>query len=228
MASQFVGPIYLIIIFTIILNKLHTHMKSFKKSLITLLLIFGSSAIFAQALKTQTINEGSIDDQFEFVLIKSSNWNDERGQAYEVIKSNLILSLKAHVQDSLKAIKNRLDSTNTIVQTQQDEIESLKADLSKTQDTLNATNIEKNSMSLFGFPMNKTSYNLLMWITILALFALLLLFIIKFKNSNSVTKIAKDNLADVEEEFEEHRRIALEREQKVRRQLQDEINKQKS
>jgi len=203
-------------------------MKSFKKSLITLLLIFGSSAIFAQALKTQTINEGSIDDQFEFVLIKSSNWNDERGQAYEVIKSNLILSLKAHVQDSLKAIKNRLDSTNTIVQTQQDEIESLKVDLSKTQDTLNATNIEKNSMSLFGFPMNKTSYNLLMWITILALFALLLLFIIKFKNSNSVTKIAKDNLADVEEEFEEHRRIALEREQKVRRQLQDEINKQKS
>jgi len=226
MASQFVGPIYLIIIFTIILNKLHTHMKSFKKSLITLLLIFGSSAIFAQALKTQTINEGSIDDQFEFVLIKSSNWNDERGQAYEVIKSNLILSLKAHVQDSLKAIKNRLDSTNTIVQTQQNEIESLKVDLSKTQDTLNATNIEKNSMSLFGFPMNKTSYNLLMWITILALFALLLLFIIKFKNSNSVTKIAKDNLADVEEEFEEHRRIALEREQKVRRQLQDEINKQ--
>ena len=31
----------------------------------------------------------------------------------------------------------------------------------------------------------------------------------------------------VEEEFDEHRRTALEREQKVRRQLQDEINKQK-
>lgn len=203
-------------------------MKSFKISLITLLLIIGSSTVFAQVLKTQTINEGSIDDQFEFVLIKSSNWNDERGQAYEVIKSNLILSLKAHVQDSLKAIKNRLDNTNTIVQTQLKEIESLKSDLSKTQDTLSATNIEKNSMSLFGFPMNKTSYNLLMWITILALLALLILFIIKFKNSNSITKIAKENLADVEEEFEEHRRIALEREQKVRRQLQDEINKQKS
>jgi len=32
----------------------------------------------------------------------------------------------------------------------------------------------------------------------------------------------------LELEFEEHRRNALEREQKVRRQLQDEINKQKS
>ena len=43
----------------------------------------------------------------------------------------------------------------------------------------------------------------------------------------SVTKAAKKSLEDTELEFEEHRRVALEREQKVRRQLQDEINKQK-
>ena len=39
-----------------------------------------------------------------------------------------------------------------------------------------------------------------------------------------------DPIADkkeVEEEYDEHRKKALEREQKVRRQLQDEINKQK-
>ena len=34
-------------------------------------------------------------------------------------------------------------------------------------------------------------------------------------------------LEEIEEEFDDHRRTALEREQKVRRQLQDEINKQK-
>jgi len=66
-----------------------------------------------------------------------------------------------------------------------------------------------------------------MWLIIIALLVLLILFIYKFKSSNSVTKIARNNLADIEEEFEEHRRNALEREQKVRRQLQDEINKQK-
>jgi hypothetical protein len=42
-----------------------------------------------------------------------------------------------------------------------------------------------------------------------------------------VTKEAKRKLEDIETEFEDHRRIALEREQKVRRQLQDEINKNK-
>ena len=34
-------------------------------------------------------------------------------------------------------------------------------------------------------------------------------------------------LQDLEDEFEEHRKTAVEREQKIRRQLLDEINKQK-
>ncbi len=55
----------------------------------------------------------------------------------------------------------------------------------------------------------------------------LLFFIYKYKNSNSTTKEAKKNLAEIEDEFDDHRRTALEREQKVRRQLQDELNKQK-
>ncbi|MDX1316484.1 MAG: tRNA (guanine-N1)-methyltransferase, partial [Xanthomarina gelatinilytica] len=49
----------------------------------------------------------------------------------------------------------------------------------------------------------------------------------KYKNSHVITKEAKKALEEIEVEFEEHRKTALEREQKVRRQLQDELNKQK-
>ena len=76
--------------------------------------------------------------------------------------------------------------------------------------------------------MSKTSYNILLWSIIGGLLAFLLFFIYKFKNSNAVTKQAKLSLAETEEEFEEHRKRALEREQKVMRRLQDEINKQKA
>ena len=55
----------------------------------------------------------------------------------------------------------------------------------------------------------------------------LLFFISKFKQSISVTKQTKSNLKEVEDEYEEHRKKALEREQKVMRRLQDELNKQK-
>lgn len=202
-------------------------MKSLKFSIFALLLIFGFASISAQEKKQQSLNDGTIEDQFEFVIKKSSNWRDERGQSYEVIKRNWILNLKANTSDTLKAILTKLNDTRGVVSKQQKEIDELKTNLSKTQDTLLTTNEEKDSMTLFGLQMSKTSYNLLMWLIIIALLVLLILFIYKFKNSNSVTKIARNNLADIEEEFEEHRRNALEREQKVRRQLQDEINKQK-
>ncbi|AXT20578.1 tRNA (guanine-N1)-methyltransferase [Flavobacteriaceae bacterium AU392] len=176
---------------------------------------------------TTSINEGTIADQFEFVIKKSSNWRDEKGQSYEVIKRNLMITLKEHTLDSIKAFQKRLDDTNKIVNTQQNEINDLKSNLTTTQSTLDATNIEKDSMSLLGLQLSKTSYNVLMWSIIAALLAFLLMFIFRFKNSNVITKAAKKALAETEEEFEEHRRNALEREQKVRRQLQDEINKQK-
>lgn len=176
---------------------------------------------------TTSINEGTIADQFEFVIKKSSNWRDEKGQSYEVIKRNLMITLKEHTLDSIKAFQKRLDDTNKIVSTQQNEINDLKSNLTTTQSTLDATNIEKDSMSLLGLQLSKTSYNVLMWAIIAGLLAFLLMFIFRFKNSNVITKAAKKALAETEEEFEEHRRNALEREQKVRRQLQDEINKQK-
>jgi septal ring factor EnvC (AmiA/AmiB activator) len=203
-------------------------MKSLKLSILTLLLIFGSSSIFAQeAQKKQSINEGSIDDQFEFVLKKSYNFRGTNGQMYENVKRSMLLTLQAHTRDSINTLKTKLDNTNTVVSTQQKEINNLKNNLTKTQDTLDATNTEKDSMSLLGLQMSKTNYNLLMWLVVIALLVLLLVFIYKFKNSNVVTKAAKNALSEVEEEFEEHRRTALEREQKVRRQLQDELNKQK-
>ncbi len=115
-----------------------------------------------------------------------------------------------------------------MVTAQANEITNLKTSLSNTESTLNSTNEEKENISLFGIQMSKDNYKVLMWGIVAGLLALLLLFIYKFKGSNSSTREAKLKLSEVEVEFEDHRRTALEREQKVRRQLQDELNKQKS
>lgn len=203
-------------------------MKSFKYLFILASIFFISPILFAQNDDDDlSLNEGTIDNQFEYVLKKSGDFRGTNGQMYEAVKRNMLLTLKAHTIDSLKMIHERLGSLNNTVQAQLKEIDGLKSSLSSTQSTLDATNSEKNSMSLLGAQMSKTSYNVLMWIIIAGLLFLLLLFVYKFKNSNVITKNAKHALAEIEEEFEEHRKTALEREQKVRRQLQDEINKQK-
>ena len=50
----------------------------------------------------------------------------------------------------------------------------------------------------------------------------------KFYNNKYFTKKAQNDLTEIEEEFAAFRKKTLEREQKLRRQLQDEINKQQN
>jgi septal ring factor EnvC (AmiA/AmiB activator) len=192
-----------------------------------LLLCIVSASLFAQEpQQTESIDEGAISDQFDFVIRNSYNYKDENGQSYEVVKRNMMATLKAHTLDSLNAIHLKLDNTNKIVSDQKNEISTLKTDLSNTQEKLASTIKEKDSIALLGIRMSKMSYNLLMWSIIAALSVFLLTFIYRFKNSTAVTKAAKNRLREVENEFNEYRRAALAKEQKIRRQLQDEINKQ--
>jgi hypothetical protein len=55
----------------------------------------------------------------------------------------------------------------------------------------------------------------------------LFLFIVKFKNSNIITKQTKLKLSEIEQEFDTYRQKKLEEQQLLRRKLQDEINKNK-
>ncbi|MBU3822541.1 tRNA (guanine-N1)-methyltransferase [Flavobacteriaceae bacterium XHP0103] len=203
-------------------------MKCFKHLALTVLFLCSALFSFSQTDDdTQSINDGTIDQQFEYLLRKSGNFRGTNGQMYEAVNLNMLLALRSHANDSLKTIRKDLADTQIKVDTQAKEISDLQTNLSNTKSELEKTTNEKDSMSLFGMLMSKGSYSMLMWFIIACLLGLLLFFIYKFKNSNYVTREAKKALADIEEEFEEHRKTALEREQKVRRQLQDEINKQR-
>ena len=204
-------------------------MKLFKTLLLSL---FAASFISANAQIVDetdglSLNSGTIDSQFEYVFRKSGNFKGTRGQKYEAVKQVWLLKLKANVLDSLKTTYKELDKTQVVVTTQAKTIDDLNTELANTKTELTNTNAEKDSIKLFGMPMTKPNYSLILWSIVGVLSALLLFFIYKFKNSNSTTKQAKKTLEETEEEFEEHRRNALEREQKVRRQLQDMINEQK-
>lgn len=201
-------------------------MQRIKTLAFVLLSLIISTNIYSQEKQDAddklSLSEGTIDNQFEYVIRRSNNYQD-----YKVIKKKWLYELKAHTLDTLKAIHKTLDETQAIVTTQSNEINGLKDQLASTNATLTSTKEEKDNMSLFGMPMSKSAYRSIMWSVIGALLLLLLTFIYKFNKSNTVTRQSKQALSDIEEEFEEHRRNALEREQVVRRQLQDEINKQK-
>ena len=135
--------------------------------------------------------------------------------------------LKANALDSLStAYKKNTALQNTISQ-HVATITDLNQKLDGTTKNLTSITEEKDSMSLLGMSVSKITYNLILWSVIAGLLTLLVLFIYKFRRSNVLTQEAKTNLSEVEAEYEDHRRRALEREQKVSRQLMDERNKNK-
>ena len=202
-------------------------MKILKISFYFILALFLCSAYGQQSgdtdSETLSLYDGTIDNQFEYVIRRSNRY-----QEYKVVKTDWLYTLKAHTMDSLQALETRLDSTLTVIESQNKTIGGLQSELDTTKSDLAQTNEEKDNISLLGIPMSKGLYKIVMWSIVAGLLVLLVAFIIKFKNSNAVTRATKKALQEMDEEFEEHRRTALEREQKVRRQLQDEINKQKS
>lgn len=199
---------------------------------LSLLIFLFTFTTFAQTTNPDdeklSLNSGTIDNQFDYVISKSNGWRDERGQSYRVIKTFWLTELKAHVLDSIKGIQKGVLESQITLNAQAKEIADLKTSLSNTQSALDKTKSEKDNISLLGAQMSKSGYSAIMWSIIIGLLTLLAFFIYKFKNSNTITKNSKRALSELEDEFEEHRKIAVEREQKVRRQLQDEINKQKT
>ncbi|WP_417609788.1 tRNA (guanine-N1)-methyltransferase [Owenweeksia hongkongensis] len=169
-----------------------------------------------------SLDNGTLKSQYDYLIEESNDF-----QEYKVIKKVWVAKFEKNLNDSLEAFAQSKKEAQDLAKSQVQEINQLKAQLAHTKDSLNTVNEEKNSIALLGMPMEKSGYRTVMWSVIGVLVLLLLVFIFRFKSSNSASSLAKSNLNDVEEEFAEYKKRSLEREQKLRRELQDEINKQR-
>ncbi|UMB61596.1 hypothetical protein MHL31_05165 [Lutibacter sp. A80] len=192
-----------------------------KRLLVTFILVLITITSYSQTTK-QFIDSGSVDEQFEN-LIKNSN----KYQDYKVVKLNWLLKLKSNINDSILASKQDILRASNTINKQKKTIDSLNTSFSTTKNEITKLKTQITSISFLGIDFEKGLFKTVILSIIGGLILLLLFFITKFKQSISITKLTKNNLKELEEEFEEHRKRALEREQKVMRRLQDELNKHK-
>lgn len=199
-------------------------MRLLKTILLGLALLLGSMLWSQEEEQETSLESGTIESQFEFLYQKSGNYNAE-GRSYEVVRRVQLDKIRENILDSLIKARAEARELNATIARQEGTIEDLNGKLENTTNQLSDVTSEKDSMSFFGAQVSKITYNLILWTIIGSLLLFLLLFMYKYRRSNVLTQDAKVKLADVESEYEEHRRKALEREQKISRQLQDEINK---
>ncbi|NOR27410.1 MAG: hypothetical protein GQ540_02660 [Lutibacter sp.] len=188
---------------------------------IAIVLFIITTSAFSQANKVY-IDTGSVKNQFDYLIDKSYSYKD-----YKNIKLNWLVTLKNNVSDTLAVSKKEILTNYKTINSQKTTIDSLRDSLVISKKNTTVLSNEKQSISFLGIQFSKSFFKTLMVLIICGLAALLTFFIIQYKQSYSIIKQAESNLKETEEEFETHRKRALEREQKVMRKLQDELNKQK-
>ncbi len=188
------------------------------------ILLLSITAVVAQnAKKKVNFKKYTLERTFDSVCQYSNNY-----QEFKVVKRVWLQSFKKKLADSLQSQKSATQKLQATIVAQKNKVENLTMQIETLNSSVATVNTEKDNISFLGADLKKTDFKNIFWGITAILLGLLGFFVFKFNNSNSITKSAKSELYTVEQEFETHRKTALEREQKVMRKLQDEINKHRS
>ena len=193
--------------------------------IVFIFLLFSSSTVGIMPARAQdeekpSLNTGPIEQQFDYMVDKSSNYED-----YKVIKKAWVYTFRSHFLDSLKSMRTDIAGKQVLINSKITRIDSLNGELQQTREDLQTAIKNRDSLTLFGIRMYKNLYNGVMWTVIIALIVALAVFIGLFKRSNKITVQTRNDLDELKQEFDDHRRQSREQMEVVKRKHLDEINK---
>lgn len=189
-------------------------------TILTLILFFSIQVKSQEEKKANPLEEGNIKEQFDYAINKSSRYEE-----YRVIKIVWINKLRANILDSIQVLDSSIDLLKKESNQHQNSKDSIAEVLNSTNIKLDEAINNKNSMTFFGIQMKKSSYqNVTILIIVILIIAVVGMFFM-FKRSNVITVETKVALKELHEEFDAHRKRALDREKTMARNHLNELNK---
>ena len=181
--------------------------------------LFVSVNTFSQKAKNDTL---PLSKQFEKVYRRSSSYKD-----FKVIRKTTFQDLKENTLNSIKSIDEKLKIESLKNTRLEQEINNITKTHLELDLKLSNAILEKNTISFIGLKLKKNTFKIIIWSIFFMLIILICYLAYKLKDGVKITSQAKKELTRVEEEFNSYKKKSLVRDQKLRRQLQDEINKQR-
>ena len=172
---------------------------------------------FAQQKDTSSVKE-----KFNLIYNTSSSYKE-----FKVIRKSRFLNLRDQVSDSIKLLNNELELKGEKINILEQDLNNINKVLLNSIAEKTAAIEMKNSIFFFGLKLHKSSYKFMNWMIFILLMGALSFFIYKYKSSYQIILSAKESLQESEEELVKFKKKSMENDQKLRRQLQDEINKQR-
>lgn len=197
-------------------------MKTFLRHTLFLGILFlGASSLQAQEAATApAYTPSTLQEQFVYLKEQSSTYKDKK-----IIREARLNRLWNNVRDSLAQVQQQLTATQGKVDAQNGEIASLNEDLKAQQQAVSDSEHASTHISVLGIDMLKQNFLSFFWITASILTLLLLGALYQYRNSKRVTSKTQYNLRAIQRELEDFRKKSLEKERKLRRELQTERNR---
>ncbi|WP_339875709.1 hypothetical protein [uncultured Algoriphagus sp.] len=190
----------------------------FRLNLILLSLMISLSTSYAQEVEENkgSLDSGTIDSQFDYIYSISNNF-----QEYKVVKRTNLDQLKSNMLDSMRTMRQEVSDLKGLIASQKDSIGNLNNTLVSTETEKQEAIAEKDNFSFLGMGIHKAVYSSFMWILVAVLAGALAIFSFQYFSSFKKIKKAQKDLAEVQEEFDNHRKNMLDRERKLKRELVD-------
>jgi len=177
---------------------------------------FVAFLLFSFCLQIQAQEKSDLVKLFDSVVKSGGNYQD-----YKVIKKTRLNAFKESLTSVSDSMKSNINSLKSNIENYEKELQQVQAQNKKLNEELEALKTSKDQISLLGINLSKSAYNITVWLIILILILILALVFIKYRNRNIVTLELKENLKNTNREFEEYKHRAIEKQQKLGRELLD-------
>lgn len=158
--------------------------------------------------------EKTLDQQFSVFKDNLKYWNG----SYFLNDLQFNEFFKA-VNDSIAVMEKKVLDDKNQIKTLQDELNNKIKETGEIQAKLDSSFERENSINVLGAYVSKRMYSLTMYILILTALVISAITFILYKRSNNVTKRIKKDYEDLKEEYEIHKKSALERYVKINTEL---------
>ena len=192
-----------------------------RRFILYVLLLLCTASAFAQRRGNPALaGDASLQLQLDTMLDVSNRYQD-----YKVVRRLYLDEFMSNVNDSISGYTERIGQLERQQAELQSQIDATSSEVGDRDATIADLKSERDSVSLLGMQLDKGTYSLIMWSLVIGLLIALLVALGSTRvaaRNNTDLKRERDKLA---EELETSRKSRLTVEQELRRQLQDEINK---
>ena len=167
-----------------------------KKVLLLSVFVYSVTVASGQTKMPEELNTATIRGQIDYVEDHTRIYDN-----FRAIREDIYQKLNNNIIDSLTAEKTRVEQLKGSTAALNGRTDSLNVLLASTRQQLDEVTATKNKIRILGLEINKTAYNLIMWILVGGLILLMVIGFLIFKRNLVVLLRTEKDLKELKEEF---------------------------